>query len=712
VVTEDAGEEWSATTCGSPGCVASCYLPVWIRHLQSGQPHDPEAGLTVRPERQAFAPRVATIAWRAALASAALLAAYLIPLAAVLLVWPVLFAIPGWWLLGWSRAPLTGPERVGLAVVLSVALTAHLVYWCSWLLGAYARETILLATLFAMVPVLLDPAPFSAKAVLASLARSARRNVIPLALAGTAGGFVAVVLGLSIWSVDEGGLRTSAIVWSDLLVHLSIAESVNAANFPPDVPYFAGHQLTYHWFSDFHAAIVARAARAFAIPAFVIGSSLLAGTLALLVYALARRLTRSRRAAALATVLAIFGGGMGYLRFLKDWASGLGDPLTLLTSRIYDNQWFTDWPHFSIPSVMGTGLLSHRATTAGLPMLIGAVLLLMIGLPRRSARAHGAIDRPRMLLLAGVLGAMSAPFHFFFFPAVLLLSLAYVVAADRLTDPAAPRNALALLGPYVLSIPFVLPPLLTAAGSNRFQLRLWWDAPVAEGPLGVAFFYATNLGVPFLLALVALVWRGLPARRFLLIWIVAMFAIPNVAVFSHISFDMNKYFQVMWMATAVAAAWLIRAWHPAAVALVIAASVASPIQVGVYGVATRYQVLGAADLRAADWARTATDPGSVFVTNGWLHAFTDLAGRLRVHSFGPYIQNIGYDPGPREAAVTTIYCGGDAAESARLVRSLGARYVVDSSRPEGCAAPVRFEEAPGFSLVFEDAGLRVWELAD
>jgi hypothetical protein len=646
------------------------------------------------------------------LAGAALLTAYLIPIAAIVILWPVLFAIPGWWLLRWSRAPLTGPERIGLAVVLSVALTAHLVYWCSWLLGAYAREAIMLATLIAVLPALHDPAPASVSARIRSAARSARRNVVPLGLAAVAGSFVAVVLGLSIWSVDETGLWTSAVVWSDLLVHLSIAESVNAGNFPPDVPYYAGHPLTYHWFSDFHAAIIAKAAGAFAIPAFVISSSLLAAALALLVYAFGRRLTRSRRAAALATVLALFGGGMGYLRFIRDWASGMGDPLTLFTSTIYDNRWYTDWPHFSVPSVMGTGLLSHRATTAGLPMLIGALLLLVIAMPRRSALARGAVDRPRVLLLAGALGAMSAPFHFFFFPAVLLLSLLYGIAANRLLDPAAPRNAVALLGPYVLSIPFVVPPFLAAAGADRLHLRLWWDAPVAEGPLGVAFFYATNLGIPFLLAVAALVWRGTRSRLFLALWIVTMFAIPNVAVFSHISFDMNKYFQVMWMATAVAAAWLIRTWHPAAIALVLAASVASPVQVGIYGVATRWQVLGAADLRAAGWARTATAPRSIFVTNGWLHAFTDVAGRLRVHSFGPYIQNIGYDPGSTESTVTAIYCGGDAAESARLARSLGARYVVDSSRPDDCQAPVRFEDASSFSLVFQDAGLRVWELAD
>ena len=48
--------------------------------------------------------------------------------------------------------------------------------------------------------------------------------------------------------------------WSDLGVHLSIAQSLNAGNFPPQVPYFAGAPLVYHWFADFHAAIAARAA--------------------------------------------------------------------------------------------------------------------------------------------------------------------------------------------------------------------------------------------------------------------------------------------------------------------------------------------------------------------------------------------------------------------------------------------------------------------
>ena len=47
--------------------------------------------------------------------------------------------------------------------------------------------------------------------------------------------------------------------WSDLLVHVAIGSSIANGNFPPDVPYFAGQPLAYHWFADFHGAISATA---------------------------------------------------------------------------------------------------------------------------------------------------------------------------------------------------------------------------------------------------------------------------------------------------------------------------------------------------------------------------------------------------------------------------------------------------------------------
>jgi len=625
---------------------------------------------------------------------------------ALLVVWPALFVVPGWRLLAWSGGRFTALERVPLAIVLSVGVSSHLVYWLSWASGSYDRFDVLVAAFLLLAPLPLRPTRprTTVRAVLGWVARERT----PLILAGIAAAFVGGVLALSIWTVDASGLSTSAVLWSDLLVHLSIAQSVNAGNFPPEVPYYAGAPLSYHWFSDFHAAIVARAAGLFPIVTFVVSSCVLTFALALAVFALARRLTGSRRVATIAVVLAIFGGGMGYLRFFGDWIATGSDPWQLVTGTIYDNRWLTDWPYFRVPSVMGTGLLSHRATTAGLPMLVSAVLLLVIGLDRRRI-SRAVRDRPQVIFLAGLVAALIAPFHFFLFPAVLLVALGYVVTARRLTDPAAVRNAAVFLAPLILAVPHVVVPAVLAGAGDRIQLHLWWDAPTADGPAAAVFFYVTNLGVPFVLAVLALMRPSLPARAFLATWIVALFAIPNLVTFSAITFDMNKYFQGMWMACAVAAAWLIRRWHPAALVLVVVASVASPVQVGLYAFSDRYGLLSAPDLAAARWAAAETPPKSVFVTDGWLHSFTDVAGRLRLLSFAPYISNLGYDPAPREAEVREIYCGGDPLRAAALMDALGADYVVDSGRPSDCAAPVSFDDASAFELVFEEGHLRVWQ---
>jgi hypothetical protein len=516
--------------------------------------------------------------------------------------------------------------------------------------------------------------------------------------------------------VTPTGVSAGGTNWSDLGVHLSIAETLNAgANFPPDVPYFAGEPLVYHWFADFHAAILARAADAFSVPAMVVQSTVMAAALALLVGSLARRLMRSRRSARvamLAALLAVFGGGLGYVRLVGDVANGLGTPADLIAASSYDNQWLTEWPYFRIPSVMGTGLLAHRATAVGLPILVGATLLLVAGLPPARRREAGWRDRTWLIGAAGLLGALLAPFHFFFFPVVPLLALAWVIGSGRLTDERALRNAATFLAPYLLSLPFAVAPALQASGSGWLRpVGIWPSAPVADGPGAVAFFYLTNLGVPFVLALVALAMPRLPHRKLLAAWVVALFAVPNLVQVSVVDFDMNKYFQAMWVAVAILGAWLMRRWPWPAVVLTLVLSVPSPLLVAAWTATSELQVLSHGELAAADWAREETEPGAVFVTDGWVNAFTDPAGRKRLTTFGPYIANLGYDPDERIGHVAEIYCGGDSARSVELMRRYGATYVVDGGRPQPCPAPVDFATDPAFELAY-DGSPRVWRLRD
>jgi hypothetical protein len=103
-------------------------------------------------------------------------------------------------------------------------------------------------------------------------------------------------------------------------------------------------------------------------------------------------------------------------------------------------------------------------------------------------------------------------------------------------------------------------------------------------------------------------------------------------------------------------------------------------------------------LAAAEWIAVQTPERSVFVTDSWIISPTDPAGRLRLTSFGPYIANLGYDPGPREEQIAEIRCGGDPIRAAEVMADLGATYVFPAGGP-GCERPTDF----GSSALFEEA---------
>jgi hypothetical protein len=286
------------------------------------------------------------------------------------------------------------------------------------------------------------------------------------------------------------------------------------------------------------------------------------------------------------------------------------------------------------------------------------------------------------------------------------------VAGRRLADRAAPRNAAAFLAPYVLALPFVLPPLVQATGSGALRLVAGWaSAPVADGLPAVAFFYLTNLGVPAALALAALLVPRVPHRGFLAAWLIGLFLLPNVVQVSVIDFDMNKYFQAMWIAAGILAAWLVRRWPLPAIAGVLLLSVPSPLLVAAWTATSDDQILSASEVEAASWVAENTPADAVFVTDGWVNSLTDAAGRRRLTTFGPYVANLGYRPDERIADVTEMYCGGDAARSAELMRRYGATHVVDGARPSPCDEYVDFAGSAAFELVY-DGGPRIWRLAE
>ena len=638
-----------------------------------------------------------------------------VPILSVVLVWPWLFAVPGWVLVRRVAPDLPGPGVVGVGIVASTYLSAHLVEFVSRLDGFGRVAVLVTVALIVLATVVLTRirhrwlAPWSFPPVgdvPAEVRRALREDAPAWVVAGVVSLTVLFVLGVNGWRESPEGMISGGWNWSDLLVHVAIGNSIVHGNFPPEVPYFAGVPLRYHWFADFHGAIASTAADVSIIPVFFLSSAFMAGALALVTWALALVLTGSRRAATIATILVCAGGGMGWLRLGADLLAGNGNIADLVRQNPYDNSWADGWPWFRIASVFGTGFLPHRATTFGLPGLVSVVLLVVTSLGRR----------PAGVLLAGVLAALLAPFHFYAFPAAYLIVGLYVLTSGAWRERTVSRDAVLFLAPVVLALPYARPAvrLQSAEGSFRF-VQGWSEARFADGPLAALFFYVTNLGIPVLLAIAALVWlrrdRRVPHRGFLAAWLIALFLVPNLVRMSAVDFDMNKYFQMMWIAAAILAAWLVARWPKPAIAAVLVICGISPALIAIHHATHPAVVMSLPQAAAARWIETYTPERAIFVTDDFINSPVDLAGRLRITTFGPYVSNLGYDPVPRSADVKAVYCDGPDVAAERMA-VYGATYVLSSGGVLDCGegGPTDFSASPRFETVYDADGVSVWQL--
>jgi len=632
---------------------------------------------------------------------------WLVPPIGLVLAWPFLFLVPGWVVVNRVVPHLPAPGRLGLAVVTSVYLSAHLVNLVARV-GGFTRASVLVSVAALAVgsvllvrtrhPWLAAPSGPSIDGIRVSL----RADRAAWLVAAAVGATVLAILGLNGWRQTPDGVVSGGWNWSDLLVHVSIGSSIEHGNFPPEVPYFSGVPLTYHWFADFHGAIAATAGGIDLIPVYFLSSALFAAVLALLVWALALALTRRRRVATIAAILVCFGGGMGWLRLIGDLIAGAPSVVDLVTQGSYDNGWAGEWPFFRIASMLSTGFLPHRATTLGLPGLVAAVLLVVTCLGRR----------PAGVLLAGILAALLAPFQFFAFPATYLIVLLYVVFSGAWRTRTVVRDAFLFLAPVVGAIPFIAGAVVQQGELGAFRPVLGWsEARFGDGPIAVVFFYLTNLGLPFALALIAMgLSREVPRRWFLIAWTAALFLVPNLVVVSAVEFDMNKYFQMMWIAVAILAGWLVRRWPTPAIAAVLAFSAISPGLSGLWHLWSTGVTLSAPQLAAAHWIEANTPDRAIFVTDAWINSPIDLAGRRRVSTFGPYAANLGYDPTQRELDIKGVYCDG-ADDAASLMARYGATHVLSSGGNPDCAdGQTDFAASPLFETIYDLDGVAVWHL--
>ncbi|MFA6049143.1 MAG: DUF2298 domain-containing protein [Candidatus Micrarchaeia archaeon] len=645
------------------------------------------------------------------------------------------FFVPGFLLLKAFRFEGNAVERLALSALGSILISSHAVYWASIAFGGYSQSSV-----------------FSAFAAISTLAlfcdikissTGARRrdfweNARPVLAALAVFAALFLVFSQTLWVPTATGIRVGGWNWSDLFAHLPIIESVNRGNFPPQYPFFAGAPLAYHWFLDLHSAFLSKATAIPAVDFIRVENALCSAILVLLAYSLARVFLKNGKTALLAAILLLFGGSFAYVNFFQDLAKG-GDALELVKNTPYDN----DWKYFQVPSVLGGYMLVQRPQMIGLPGLVAVVFLFM------SAFGQRRPDYPR-ILLAGIFAGLLAPFQFYAFASALLVAAIFFMGKVFEKAPhgdAAIKNLKALLPAglafalpaLLLAAPFVAQAVSTTTSAGNVQMRLGWLAfdqgklewlhnavPPAALPFAQAFefplFYAANLGMVFLMAIAALLFKPANAEKkwFLGTWMLAMFLVANTVSLSGTLWDMAKFFVYLAVPSSIlAAAFLESIWEKgiigkAGAAILVAASVLTPLLILSWTAQSQWQALSWDEVEAGKWIEGNTPQKSVFAAYfGHISPIDSVAGRFRISGYSSWMANYGL-PGyqTRESDIREIFCS--SAENAKTaMQKYGAQHIYlghqERDRLPGCA--FAFRESGLFEKRFYNGGIEIYALA-
>jgi len=505
------------------------------------------------------------------------------------------FFVPGLIFLKFFR--LKSHEATVFIPVFSVMASTHLIYYLSLLLG-YSRETILASFfiwigIYATVNWMSKTRGFkNSLSIKESVDKRSMVIFLFIFLISLA------VLCKSIWFESEAGIVITGSNWQDTPLHYAIIESINNGNFPPEMPHYSGVRMNYHYFVDFHTAILEKV-YGFAPKLLPILNSIFILLFALAVYSLAK--INGEREAIFSTLIATFGWGFSYLLLFSALLNGEFNP-----ARNYGYQY---GGFFGLPPVFDN-LLQQRPLLIGLPAF--AFVLNLLRRPEDKGR----------LTLAGIITGLLFPFHIMSF---LCCSVAYLVTII-LNLKNLKLSYLCFLVPATLALPFIL-----SVGASTSIKEPWIYDFLRGNPV---LYYVGNLGIPFLIAIASFVFFKKVEEKLLKGVFVVLFLIPNIVSFTPNPWDMYKFFSFSWIPISVlSGALLAKIRKEVAIPLLLLAVLTSA-SVIVYNVSTSYIAVSWNEYEAGVWIRDNTEKKSVFLTYYSIHSPpTMIGGRMRVLSY-------------------------------------------------------------------------------
>lgn len=584
------------------------------------------------------------------------------------------FLVPG--LIAYRFFSLKSHEIWAFVPIFSVLVSVQLVYYLSLPFG-YSRDTIIfsflaLTAIYALV-VYKKGEPLNPQKFL-KLKEIKKASFLIFAVIFL---ISLVVLARSVWYGNQYGIVLTGSNWQDTPFHYEIIESLNSGNFPPQTPNYVGTPLTYHYFVDFHTAIIEKM-YGYLPTLLPVLNALFILVFALSIYALAR--PYGRRAAVIATVLAVFGWGLSYFGLFSALFNGQFDP---------NNNYIYQFRQlFGLPS-MFDNLLQQRPLLVGLPAFAFVLALLK------------NMDDKKRLILAGIVTGLVYQFHnVAFFCCYVAFAVCLLLNLKRFKF-----SYLYFLLPSVFALPFIFGggPPLTFAVSTSFI------ADFAKNPF---IYYFLNLGIPFVLAIVSFVKRG---YEYLKMIFLLLFLIPNILLLTPWDWDMYKFFMFAWIPIAVLAGIVLAKTPRIVIVTLVLLSIITSASVIIYNVGTDYTGASWGEYQLGLWVRDNTPQNSVFLTYYGIHEPPSMiGGRLRVSSYvyWPYGHGEPLDQvNQREHNIDTAY-NGTAIELEEVVREYNVSYVYvgneEWSNYPGCIA--HFDGIGWLTQVYTDGDLKIYQV--
>jgi hypothetical protein len=496
----------------------------------------------------------------------------------------------------------------------------------------------------------------------------------------------------------------------DMAYHAAITTSfLHGANFPPVYTPMPPAPLLYPFLPDFFTALV-MAGGANLHSSLVWTAFPLTMALTGIFYFLARRLitliptlsdSRASWAAALATLLFLLNGGLGFIDLPRDLQTS-GKSLWHFLGSLEIN--YTHLPARGLvwPNVITDMLLPQRTSIFG--FALGFIILTIFVVVWTGDDSPGEkIQSRKLLFVAGLIAGLLPLFHIHSYLAVGLVS-----------------GVLFFFRPRRFWLFFWLPAILLAfprfiefwghagtVGFTRFQPG-WRGQAESNVPL----FWFRNLGLPALLVIPAWLTASRALRLFYLSFL-ALLTVSLLVVFSPNDYDNLKLMTYWHAASAVLiAAWLGRlARGPLGWSCAIAFS-ATSIFSGTLAVLaesqSNRQMFRSEEVAAAEFVNAKTAPHSLFLTAPTLHQpVLSLAGRAVVRGPTAWLWSHGYPFAEREADVRAIYSGRDDAPE--LLRYYEVDYIYLGNREtEELRANHAFFEA-AFPVVYRAGDIAIYD---